>query len=372
MAARSLNEGSSKVGQVIREYRKARGVTQKQFAGELGVEARTLRMYENGERVLDNITDLRRIADLLAIDPIELGLAARTSVPGTRQIKAVVEQVASLCQQARLVEARTTIETLLRDVKKQGEQDEPVFLHALASAYGVAGHVQALTRKTSESAQIIHYYQEMGNIARELEDQTLLALALAYHGDVLRRRGDAAQALVYFEKARESCPSASAAARGTIALLAGRAHLVNGDASAFEDEMALASQIAQASAENEETVLAQFSLGAVYAECARGYGIQGKLERSQHYAQLAEMHLPASNLWGVLLKASRAETLVHMGDILSAMPLLIEVAHLAQMYGHQLLIERLYRLQYYLEDQVSLLRKASRSLGDVLHGPIEH
>jgi hypothetical protein len=29
-------------------------------------------------------------------------------------------------------------------------------------------------------------------------------------------------------------------------------------------------------------------------------------------------------------------------------------------------------LQHHLEDQVSLLRKASRSLSDVLYGPIEH
>jgi transcriptional regulator with XRE-family HTH domain len=373
MAARSLKDGSATVGQVIREYRKARGITQKQFAVELGVEARTLRMYENGERTLENITDLRRIADLLAIDPVELGLAARTpAIADVQQIEAAVEQVASLLLQARLIEARTTIEALLRTLKRQGGQAERAFLRVLASVHGIAGHVQALTRKTGECAHILHHYQAMAKIAQALEDQTLLALALVYHGDTLRRRGDMAQALGYFEKAREECPLASVAARGTGALLLARIHLANGDQSSFEDELAHAEELAHEPGANLEVALAQFSLGTVYAEYGRGYALLGKLEQSQRYLRLAETHLPASNLWSMLLKATQAEALVHAGRIAQAMPLVIEVAHLAQMYGHQLLIERLYRLQIYLEDQVTLLRQASRALNDVLHGPIEH
>ena len=98
----------------------------------------------------------------------------------------------------------------------------------------------------------------------------------------------------------------------------------------------------------------------------------GSAGQSQRYLLLAEAHLPVSNLWSVLLKATRAEMLVYTGEIAPAMPLLIEVAHLAQMYGHQLLIERLSRLQIYLEDQITILRQASRSLNDVLHGPIAY
>lgn len=373
MAARSLSEGASTVGQIIRAYRKARGVTQKQFAGELGVEARTLRMYENGERTLENITDLRRIADLLGIDPVELGLAARpTVVASAEQISAGIEQIASLIQQARLVEARTTSEALLRALQKQGERDDPLFLRALASAQGMTGHVQALTRKTREIAQVIRHYQEMEKIARKLADQSLLAQALAYRGDMLRRRGDVAQALGYLEKARACCSQTSATVRGTVALLLGRTCLANRDAQGFEDEMACAVKLACEPEIGADATIAQFSLGAVYVECVRGYGRLGKAEQSQFYLHLAQEHVPAGNLWSMVLLAAQAEALVYTGDVSSAMPLLSEVAHLAQMYGHQLLIERLYRLQYYLEDQISLFRRASRSLSDTLHGPIEH
>jgi transcriptional regulator with XRE-family HTH domain len=372
MAARNAKDGTSTVGQVIREYRKIRGVTQKQFASELGVEARTLRMYENGERALENITDLRRIAELLKIDPAELGLAASPSDAYTaREVDEIVKHIASLMLQARFVEARTTGETLLHSLKKQARQEEAPFLHALASAHCIAGHVQAITRKTREVQYIIQHYQEMAKIAQVLENQTLLTLALSYHADMLRRRGDVAQAMAYLEKARATAPLADVAARGIYALLLAQVHLANRDDSSFFAEMARAEELAQTLDSGIDTTLAQFSLGSVYAEYGRGYGLLGNLEKSQSYLQLAERFLPTSNLWNLLLKTTRAEALVHAGEIANAMPILLEVTHLAQTYGHQRLIERLYRLQYYLDDQATLLRQASRTLSEALHGPVE-
>ncbi len=81
MAVPKEKRQASTAGQAIKTYRQAHGITQKQLAIELGVEARTLRMYENGERALDNITDLQRIADLLAIDPEMLGLSPKSMIP---------------------------------------------------------------------------------------------------------------------------------------------------------------------------------------------------------------------------------------------------------------------------------------------------
>lgn len=53
MASYNIVQSSSTVGQIIKEYRKSHGMTQKQLAYEIGVEARTLRMYENGKDPLD-------------------------------------------------------------------------------------------------------------------------------------------------------------------------------------------------------------------------------------------------------------------------------------------------------------------------------
>ncbi len=364
---------SSAVGHVIREHRKARGLTQKQLAGLLGVEARTLRMYENGERVLENISDLRRIADLLEIDPVELGLAAsKHTISTTTQVQEVIECVAMLIPQARFVEARATVDTFFRNLKKRqsGNEEDPVFLRALAQAHCLAGQVQAITRRTRDVEHMLYHFQEMVQLAQLVDDQTLLNLALSQQGDMLRRRGEGVQAIFSLEQARECTPLADAVARGNNALLLGRAYASHEDYEGFEREMAHAEEIAH-TISPMAAPLTLYSPGSVYEEYASSYARMGKLEKSHHYLQLAEKYLPTNNLWNMLLQATRAEILVYSGEITQAMPLLIEVAHLAQMYGHQRLIERLYRLQYYLDDQSSLMRQASRSLGEILHGPVE-
>src|SRR6266487_1850149 len=371
MTTHSSKYRSSAVGHVIREHRKARGLTQKQLACELGVEARTLRMYENGERVLESISDLRRIADLLEIDPVELGLAAsKHDISTAAQVQEIVERVSLLILQARFIEARTTVDTFFRNLKRQSGNEDPAFLRALAQAHCLAGQVQAITRRTREVEYMLYHFREMAQIAQAIDDQTLLNLALSYQGDMLRRRGEVAQAILYLEQARECTPLADTAARGNNALLLGRAYSSNEDYEDFEREMTCAEQIAH-TVSTTPAPLTLYSLISVYEEYASSYARMGKLEKSLHYLQLAEKHLPTNNLWSMFLKATRAEILVYSGEIVHAVPLLIEVAHLAQMYGHQRLIERLYRLQYYLDDQSLLMRQASRSLSEILHGPVE-
>src|SRR2546430_7979253 len=97
-------------GQFLKDYRKSHHLSQEEFAFDLGIEPRTLRAYENGERPLNNINELRRIVDLLGIEPERLGVAASLYVPRTpEQIEEIVDHVWTLFKQARFVEARTTI-----------------------------------------------------------------------------------------------------------------------------------------------------------------------------------------------------------------------------------------------------------------------
>lgn len=372
MTADSIKDRSSAVGYVIRKHRKSRGLTQKQLAGELGVEARTLRMYENGERVLESISDLRRIADLLEIDPIELGLAASKHLISTvTQIEEVMERVVALASQACLIEARSTIDTIFLHGSMHLDHSDPKFLCALAHAHCLAGQIHAITRRTREVEYILHHFREMERIARLIDDQTLLHIALSYQGDITRRRGEKAQAILLLEQVRECTPQADVVACGTHALLLGRAYASVEDYSGFEREIAQAEKLARSTTHTFPWLLF-YNPGAVNRERVTIYARMGQIEKSLHYLQQAEQSLPGNNLWSMLLKADRAEVLIYEGDIFQAMPLLIEVAHLAQMYGHQHLIERLYHLQSYLDDQSLLMRQASRSLGEILHGPIEH
>ena len=176
---------------------------------------------------------------------------------------------------------------------------------------------------------------------------------------------------IELEQAGECTPLANITARGLNALLLARAYASHEDYSGFERAIANAEALARHST-TPSPPLPLFSLGFVYEECVAIYAKSGQPEKSQRYLQLAEQALPANNLCMLLLKVDRAEMLIYSGDIMQAMPLLIEVAHLAQMYGHQHLIERLHRLQYYLDDQSLLMRQASRNLGELLHGRGEY
>jgi transcriptional regulator with XRE-family HTH domain len=359
-------------GQVLRAYRTLHGITQKQLANELGVEARTLRMYENGERALENITELQRIAALLAIDPEELGLSARMCDTYTpTQIYEVVERVWSLIPQARLIEAHTTIETLLRNVQKSqqgpsGEDQE--YLHACACAHNVAGYVKSMVCKVVEAGRVSQHFQEAARIACIIDDQTLLNIALSQYAELLRRQNKIQQCILYLEKARIDTPHAHVLAQSNNARLLARAHLHNKDFDGFEKQMQRAEELALVKHEIKGNMVTLHRLGIIYEEYGRGYGRAGKLEKSLHYLDLAATHLPAHNLWDMLLKAARAEALIYSGAITEGMQFAVEVAHLAQMYGHQWLLERLYHLQCYLDDQALLMSRASRSLNDVLHG----
>jgi transcriptional regulator with XRE-family HTH domain len=66
----------SLAGRFFKAYRKLQGLTQEELGEVLGIEPRTLRAYENGERHLYNIKELRRIADTLGVQPEYLGVAS--------------------------------------------------------------------------------------------------------------------------------------------------------------------------------------------------------------------------------------------------------------------------------------------------------
>jgi transcriptional regulator with XRE-family HTH domain len=73
-----LAGGRSPFGQILKAYRKTHGLTQEQLAAVLCVEPRTLRCWEN-ERPLNNLRELRRIAEILGIAPELVGVAAYPS-----------------------------------------------------------------------------------------------------------------------------------------------------------------------------------------------------------------------------------------------------------------------------------------------------
>ena len=90
---------SSLVSLILKEYRKSHKLTQEQLAYDLRLEPRTYRAYETGEYPLNNIHELRRIADLLGLEPERFGLASSLYVPRTpEQIEETIEHAWNLIE----------------------------------------------------------------------------------------------------------------------------------------------------------------------------------------------------------------------------------------------------------------------------------
>src|SRR5436305_13234985 len=70
---------STPLSQVLTEYLEAHSMSQLDLAEYLNVGERTLRRWKNGEDVLTDIRELKRIAELLEVTPERLGVAASFS-----------------------------------------------------------------------------------------------------------------------------------------------------------------------------------------------------------------------------------------------------------------------------------------------------
>jgi len=226
-------------GQFLKNYRKLHNLSQEQLACDLNIEPRTLRAYENGERQLNNINELRRIADLLDIEPERLGVAASLYIPHTPdQIEEIIKRVWTLVEESRLQEALTIIKRLAQNLQTTITTEDQRLLRSLARAHHAAGYIISEATRASESYEAILQYQHMESIARTLNDHTLLNIALTYQGDMYRRLGNLTKAITYLEAARDTTPQADTAARGNNFQLLGRAYLrtvLRGDSGHMED-----------------------------------------------------------------------------------------------------------------------------------------
>lgn len=358
----------SMVGMVLKEHRKQQGITQEQAAHYLGIEPRTLRMYENGERSIENVRELRRIATLLGIDPQRFGLASLTVETCTpEQVEEVVKNAWAFLAQTRFTEARTIVETMLRDLRYYASQDTAL-LHAMAQAHHVAGHVVALMSRTNELGQAMRHFQEMEDIARTIKDDTLLNVALTYHGDMFRKRGELAKAKIYLETARDMTPGADEGTRGNSAQLLGRVYLYANDVNGFERSLAISEELGYSLNLTGDKVCGAYNLGTVYEEYARGYNTLGQPQKSMIYLDKARKTLPSSQRWDMVLRATEAETLVRSGEMHEGIQRAISVALFARIHGYNRLLERVYRLHNYLDRKMLEINQATMSLREALIG----
>jgi transcriptional regulator with XRE-family HTH domain len=351
----------SLAGQFLKAYREKKHLTQEQLAEDLHVEPRTLRAWENGERQLTNINELYRIADLLGVEPEQLGLANSLVIPRTpEQIEEIIDHAWSLVDQSRLYEARRVIERLAQQIRSQITTEDPVLLRSLAHTYHNAGYVISEATQAHESYEAILYYQQMETIARILKDDTLVNIALTYQGDMYRRLGDLGKAITYLEAARDTTPKADKAALGNSLQLLARAYVRNGELGNFEYTMRQTEALAYEIELTTSSTRGHYGPGTVYEEYGRSYADLGQAAKAKEYLDKAEATLPHNAFWDLLILTSRAVALVKGNEIQSGVDLAIEATEKIKQVGILRYLDRIHLINRYLENlerQIGTLRK---------------
>ena len=359
----------SLAGQFLKTYREKNHLTQEQLAEDLKVEPRTLRAWENGERHLTNINELHRIADLLGIEPEQLGLANTLIIARTpQQIEEILQHTWSLVEEARLTEARRVIERLAHHLRSQITTENPELLRSLADTYHSAGYIVSEATQMHESYEAILYYQQMETIARIIKDDTLLNIALTYQGDMYRRLGNLEKAVTYLEAARDTTPRADQAALGNGIQLLARVYLRKGELGNFDYTMRQAEEIAHTIDVTVSSTRGHYSPGTVYEEYGRSYADLGLIAKAMENLDRAQQELPQTKFWELLVMTSRAVALVKGNEIQSGVQVAIEAVEVIKKVGILRYLDRIQIINKHLERlerQIGTLRKP---LQEVLYG----
>jgi transcriptional regulator with XRE-family HTH domain len=363
------------LGQALKIYRDNHKCSQEELAELLNVGPRTVRRWENGETILTDATELKRIADRLGIPYEHLGVAASIYIPITiEQIHSTVDRIWPLIDAGRIREAYIIAQKLVQDAVHHiaGMKDDPLFLHAFARMYHAVAFATALSVRSEEVGQAIYYFQQMEYFARQLKDDTLLAIALTYQGDMQRRKGDLSKAITYLEAARDTTPQADTDARGNALQLLARAYLRVKRVNDFEVAIKGAEELAHVSSQQPARSTGnQYHLAHVYEEYAKSYVNLGKLQQALDYVDLAEKAHPLTKSTEMLLKLARAEVLIYSGDLRNGEPLAVEAAIYTRQHGHYRRLERVHALSRYIKQQVLHYSKVELALDEALEGQIE-
>lgn len=361
------------LGRAIKTYLDTHsGMTHEKLAAMLDVEPKTISRWKNGETVIANPYELKRIADILGIPYEQLGIPAAIHTPPTpEQIDTIIARMWANTDAALITDARAIGENLARQLTQQIKTSDTTSLRSTARAYNAIAYTTSLNVRTDQVQQAINYYQQMEYFARLLKDDTLINIALTYQGDMLRRQKDIPRAIEYLEAARDTTPEADTIARGNCIQLLARAYLQAHREKDFYNTMREAEELAYATRHETERSVKRYDLATVYEEYARGYSGLGKIQKALDYLNQAEKVKPPTRITEILLRVARAEVLIRGGDVSNGEPLAVQAARECRELGHYRHIERLYTLKRYMSKRVLDYGKAEKALSEALEGPTE-
>ncbi|WP_052890269.1 helix-turn-helix domain-containing protein [Thermogemmatispora carboxidivorans] len=220
-------------GHLIRTYRRLRGWSQADLAQRWGYSREYVSQIERGQRKLDSLQQVLRLADLLDIpqdqlDAIGRGIPRR-SLPIQRPEQADSAILQMLLAPSRdmvqlsyllwIADQAPSLEDKLHDLVSQldqalisyhGDLLQPA-QQLLAYAHQMLGRM-AVDRL--DLAAAAGHFSEAIALGEELRDPDLLTIGMVYQGSLLRKRGRFETAIRCFEAARQHLIGASPATQG--------------------------------------------------------------------------------------------------------------------------------------------------------------
>ena len=289
-------------------------------------------------------------------------------VPRTpEEIEEVLQHAWELVEESRLREARIVIERLAQHLRTRITSENPALLRSLAQTYHAAGYIVSEATKAGESYEAILYYKEMESIARLIQDDTLLNIALTYQGDMYRRLGNLEKAAVLLEAARDTTPRADSAAAGNGIQLLARVYLRKGDMQSFDQAMKESEELSYSFDQGSSSTRGHYSPGTVYEEYGRSYGDLGMTEKALEYLERAQAHLPRTKFWDLLIATSKAMAFIKGNDIETGVKMAIDVTQEIKKAGVLRYLDRIHLANKYLENLERKIGNVRKPLAEALY-----
>lgn len=350
-------------GDLVKAYRKQRGLTQGEVAQLWGFTREYVSQVESGKRTLrDRNEQVMRLAEILQIPPERLEAAGR-NIPKAKIIPTGPQQGDDAIFQALLFPAQATVklswlvwsadngtpdiitglETLITQLDDALTKYHGQFARSAqeleAYAHEMLGKI-AFDKLDFQEAG--YHFQQMLELGDELQDADLIALAMVHQGYLLRKRGRFETAFRCFESARPWAMQASPYVRGTWYKIQARAYSVYGDQERFERTINEAQLIAESTDVTLDTLSNKFDLVEVLQEKAQGYTMLWQPEKALEIYKRTDVmrpFRPLRDLGSYTMVKAQAHT--YVGDIDYGVQLAMRGVEMARQYGSKRHVRRI-------------------------------
>lgn len=373
-------------GELVKAYRKQCGYTQEELAHLWGHSRGYVAQIEQGQRKLDNMVQVVRLADILNIpqeklEAIGKGIPARKSDVQASSFSdqailhtllASSRETVRLSYLIWLADQSPLIEEQVRELilklgfaltTAHGEMVKPA-QQLLAYAHQMLGKI-AFDRLDYAAAG--GHFSEMIDLGQILNDAHIISLGMIRQGDVLRKKGRYETALRCFEAAKPYADATDQSIQGLRYINIARSYYFLGDEKKFLQSIHPALDIATHMKKESERFAYWFNLDVVLQFQASGYTALRKPEKAIEIYQQIERSRPFRPLRDQgAYTIEKARAYLEVGDVATGLDLSLKGLQMASEYRSKRHITRLEATYNHLLTTPFGKEKKIRTLRDAL------